>query len=186
MTLAFDGAALKIRRADGTVKFNSDEGLFHVTQQFSNVGGVAISLPVLSKTTTYNSGLQTNTVADQTTEVVIGATDPNANYLLGFIRPVWSSFPQDHPLSTNPWRDASGTHIEMTAQVDLRNPRPDSFHYVNGIGTLSIMTFLVSGQQLIFRERICMRASNAQTGATNTITRPAVTVEYRILVGYFL
>lgn len=180
MTVYFSGGALKIAKPDGTIKFDSNQGLFHGTNYLAGSFAVASYEAI----TTHSGGLQLLTsLVDATTDVVVSAVDAGATHCIGFMRTAW---PSGSPEFDGIWRDASGTQVDSWDSLDVRaSPDANDWHY--NMGSISLMTFYVSGGTLRFRERIILRADNAVPGGSaERITRPALTVHYRILAGYFL
>lgn len=179
MTVYFSAGALKIARPDGTIRFDSNEGLFHGTNYVAG----SFVLSSYQARTTESAGTQLLTaLVDTTTDQVVSAVDAGASYCVGFMRTAW---PSGSPEFDGIWRDASGTHVDSWDALDVR-AAPDANDWNYYMGAISLMTFYVSGGNLRFKERIILRADNAVPGTTEILTRPAVTVHYRILAGYFL
>lgn len=189
MTVRFEGGALIVRRpTDNAVRFNSNEGLFHGTNYYSgtaslgsysavsgNVGGEATS-PSLVNATTNND---------------LGAAASGATHVFGFMRSNGNTGGGVNAGNDGLWRDASGTQVESWLYCDNRAPSAitsgDQHTFMTHMGCMSLLTFYVSGGRLYLKERIVMRASNVPVGGANfTLTRPAITIDYRLLAGYFL
>jgi hypothetical protein len=185
MTLYFSGGALKIAKPDGTIKFDSDDGLFHGTDIVNDTTYGTIALSSYQAQTTNTSGTMTYpALVDAQTDQLVASVSASATHLVGFMRTAWSS---GSPEFDGIWRDASGTQIDSwdglntSAAPGVSDP---DYHFY--MGSMSLLTFYVTGGQLRFRERIVLRADNPPTGRTNTQTRPAITVYYRLLAGFFL
>lgn len=180
MTVYFSGGALKIAKPDGTIRFDSNQGLFHGTNYLASSFGLGSYEAI----TTYSGGSQLLTsLVDTSTDDIVAAVDAGATHCIGFMRTAW---PSGSPEFDGIWRDASGTHVDSWDSLDVRSsPDANDWHYY--MGSISLMTFYVSGGNLRFKERIILRADNAvPSGPPERITRPAITVHYRILAGYFL
>jgi hypothetical protein len=184
MTLRFEGTALVIRDGSNNIRFDSDEGLFHGTNWLTG----SFSLNSYSATTTNVSGTQTYPgLADTTTDAAITSCDPGCTHVFGFMRATRSG--GDIPAYMNGvWKDASGTQIEGWSSLDTRDsPLPaDAGTYRFYMGSMTLQTFYVSGGVLRFKERVILRAHNAPNNSSVVLNRPAVTIEYQLLAGYFL
>lgn len=184
MTLRFEGGALVMRKADGTIKFNTNEGLFHGTNWFASQFG----LPAYVARTSNVGGEQTfPNLVDTSTDAEIQVCDPGCTHVFGFMRATRSGG-QVASHMNGVWKDASGTQVDGWSSLDNRtNPTAgDAGTFRHYMGSMTLHTFYVSGARLRFKERIMMRASTAPSGSTVELHRPAVTVEYQLLTGYFL
>ncbi len=183
MTLRFESGALVIRRpTDNVIRFNSNEGLFHGTNYYAS----SFSLPAYS-------AIQSSTGAvaliDTATDTAIAACAQGATHVFGFLRSLWPGGASVNGGIDGIWRDASGTQIDSWLGLDNRaSPTAaDQATFNFYMGCMSLETFYVTAGLLRFRERIVMRASNVRPGGPNlVVTRPAITIEYRLLAGYFL
>ena len=183
MTLRFEGGALVLRRpTDNTVRFNSNEGLFNGTNYLNG----AFGLPSYSATST-ETGIAS--LVDTANDFAVSSVAAGSTHVFGFLRTVWSGGGGTAGGLDGIWRDASGSHIDSWLGLDNRATptAADQATFFFYMGCMSIMTFYVSAGTLRFRERIVLRASTVRPGGPPlTVTRPALTLSYRLLTGYFL
>ena len=186
MTLAFSGGNLIVSGNSGEKLLNTAEGLFHATDFVSNATHGLVSLSAGSASTTYSGGAQLRTVLDRTTDVLVASISTSATHCLGFMKATWSGSPAPNG---DLWFDASGTSIDTFDAQCILDPRPttDAQHSRHYMTAIALQTFYVTGGQLRFNERLILRASTANpTIPTFVTSRPAVTIEYRLLCGFFI
>lgn len=182
MTMRWQGGALVLTNPAGATVFNSDEGLFHCDAVFTGT----LSLAAWEVYSQYVGGEQVGSVVDSDQVTVIAAVNANCTHVIGSIRTEWAGSP--HELD-GWWRDISGSHIEAWAAIDTTlNPTTSTPRVNQHMGSMELHTFFIEGSQLKFRQQIKAREKTAPTNIPGTLvrSRPAVTVHYRLMTGFFV
>lgn len=110
---------------------------------------------------------------------------PGAKVVRGMMRSTWASNPEP---GDGLWRQASGTHLDLLDGVSTTQvPQSDLSGY-NRVATLGGYTFFVNeAGVLVLRERIVMRARDrGGPPQFNYRGREQATIEFRLLIGFFL
>lgn len=193
VTVRFESGALVVRRpTDNTVRFNSNEGLFHGTDYYNSSSLGAVSLPAYSARTRNSSGTVTfpQLVDTATDGHCRGGRGGNARLRFHENRVARRRLGQcrhrRHLARRLRHADRAWQSLDNRANPTAGDVATFNFY----LGCLSLLTFYVSGGRLLLKERIVMRASNPQTTSGTVdlvVTRPAITIgEYRLLAGFFL
>lgn len=180
MTARFEGSRFVIRDGSGNVKFDTDEQIFTVTDFVDSrvVGPVAVASRSVTATST--SAAYTNTTDTYT----IATVNPAASIVFGMLQIDTSGAIEDAFATNGNWRQVNGTHMYTHNAVGEQ---------VSGIGrttrrfcsSLGLMTFYISGGQLLLKDRFIGRAW-APTSGTWTTVVPSFSVNFRIYCGTFV
>lgn len=124
-------------------------------------------------------------VVDSEVEHLLGFIDiPNAQIVRGMVRVRWGSSPLP---GDGVWRQASGTHIDIVDGVSsTAKPQSDLSGYarVAVMGAYSI--YVNDLNHLVMNERLVMRCRDRGSPPAASRVRPAVTVDYKLAVGFFM
>jgi len=162
--------------ADGSpLVFDTNDGLLCVAPSDVKIG--SLSLPSRSA----SSNGVTSTVIDVNSDHSIESVTPGATVVRGLLRTSWAS--GSHPLD-DLWRSASGSHLDLLyACGSTTSPQTDTnYRYMTG---MAFYSFFVDDNVLYMNERVVLRAQDPGAPPAITLTRPACTVYYRLLVGSF-
>jgi hypothetical protein len=184
MTLTITGSRILITdTATDAVRFDTDEGLFTVTDTINS----SVVLPALTAT----SDAFFATVVNRDVTTTLQAVNSAATHVFGAARCIRTHSSDSSQKNASPlgsaWRTVAGTICDAlwsTGVAGSFSPVPGP-QYNSTFSGVALYTFELSGGNLVFNDRVIMRAYTPTSG-TVTCTRPSTTIEYRLYVGLFV
>ncbi|CAA2142738.1 hypothetical protein [Hyphomicrobium sp. ghe19] len=158
--------------------FDTNDGLLSVNPSDVKIGSYRIDTAYTASSRGQDSSIST---VDINIDHYISDVTPGATVVRGLLRTVWDSGPQ--PLDSL-WRSASGSHLDILAAVGSTT-KPQTSSGTARMATMGFFSFFVASNKLYLNERLVMRAQDPGGPPAISITRPKLTVYYRLLVGSF-
>lgn len=169
---------------DAHVVFDSDHEFLSAHPNDFKTGSQVVPARVASSTGVNG----TQTVVDIDTEYALATLEvPGAFVVRGMMRSTAGINPE--PIGVNNlWRQATGTHIDILDGVSLTTVPQDDIYGFNRVATMGGYTLYINAiGHLVLRERLVMRSRDSGNPPGNiNRSRQASTIEFRILVGFFL
>jgi len=171
--LSISGGNITIRDTDGTIVFNTDERLFCATNSVSgsvSLNGYTATEPFSGTSTRPNvDALYSLASINAAADTVRGSFYVTTGDGTGSV-------------TARGWFNAGGTYVHQFVGTGV-GATPNNNAVVSCIAAY---TFLASGGVLYLHERVYMRAADRNSIGSNSVTFPAVGIQYNLLCGTFV
>lgn len=175
MPLSMSGRKIVITRDDGSVAFDTDEGLFTSTDFFSG----SIVLPQRQAISDENGP---QVIINANVDHAIGSCHPDADTCIGMMKTTWDGV-DESPFGSM-WTQVSGSYLDVIGAIGaFSSDAPDLHRVMTAFG---YYTFRAAGGAFWLNERVSLKAWTPGFPATWTYTRNQCTVDYRIYVGLYV
>lgn len=175
---------IRLTDASGTVKFDTDEGLFTCTDFRSGTFALSQAQSIATSFTRSN-------VDATTTHTLESGINANATHILGLFRSNWSISSSWGGVAqrvggTN-WRSANATAMDMVVKHSSSHRASANAAEPAYWQGFSLYTFFLDGTQIKCKERIMLQSYVAASGSTEyTLTKNAGSIDYRLYCGLFV
>ena len=175
--LSFDASAgrIAITNTDGETVFDTDEGLFVVTDRLSG----SVTLPQRQK----SNGPGNLTGAQWLQDYLVGFCNSGATMVRGVFRVTVSGGGQGNVTDVGAF-NANGTYMHYSAANPPPNAGSRDDHAF--VANMAAYTFYVQGGNVFVREHVILCGKNRLGQLTYTITLRAPTFNYNLFVGTFV